>query len=224
MSKLDPLITKIQDLKTKISRSLRQILLKIPVLKKYVPSEATKAELAAKSGTSTTLAEVYREGFASTRLAVIFVFILFGCSLYFGGGLIRDRIKQHNKTKQLGVVEKDIAEKIKKERERVSTGASVVSIGHIATDTVKPDGSHAFINVDIWVVCDNPETARNIEETAIRTHSTIIDSFRILADQKVSPLTDQGRAQTRAEIIKAINSSLTHGKITDLNFYNLIIE
>jgi len=223
MSKLDGVKAKIQDLKGKITAAVRNILLKIPFLKKFAPTEASKAELVKKAN-AVGLGEVYREGNSGTRLLVIFVVFFFALFLFFGGQFVRGLLQGYGKSKYHRQMEKEYSEVVRKEVERVATAAAVISVGHIASDTVKPDGSRAFLNVDVWAVCDSPETAKVLEDTAIRTHSAIIDVIRALSEQKISPVTDEGRERLRQDIIKAINANLTHGKVTDIHFYNLIIE
>lgn len=219
-------MSKITELKAKINASLQVLFLKIPFLRKFAEKAKSKAEA---SGQAKTIAEpglgaVYREGSSSTRLAVVFVFIFFGAALYFGGKFVVGMAKRASQAKILEAGGSVVSGGIAKQIERVHDDAAVVSLGHLATDTIQPNGKHAYLNVDIWVVCDSPETAKFMEDTGLRVHDLIINVFRAQAEQKLSPITDEGRERTRAEIIKAINKSLEHGKIIDVNFYNLVIE
>lgn len=223
-------MSKLNEIKQKILALLEQIRAKIlalgerfPVLKKILPKFFAAKPQGPKED-SVSLKLVYKEGSTSTRLVVVFVFIFLASFVYFGSVLSIGLYHKYSKAKVFHESKDEFAEKLAKERDRVRKDAAVISIGHISTDAVTPSGQSAFLNVDIYAICDGPETGRFLEDNGLRAHSKIIEIYRHMLNEKMSPISEAGREYARTEIIKALNQELEHGKVLQIDFFNLVVE
>lgn len=214
-------MSKVGEIKTKIQAALAPLLAKLGIKK----SDAADSS-ASRPSTPPKIIQVYREGSTGTRLLLWILLLLFSVSVYSAVNaiyLLKKRAGSISAAMKRGTEKYDKMENFLKEQAETKHDiASTVSLDKIRVNSVSPDGRKGFISVTIWVKCDSPKTAKYVENAYAKFHDAIVTKIQEIPESEVT--TEPGKQKLQRQMLEAMNSVLSEGKIHEIYFYNLIFD
>ena len=186
--------------------------------------EETKEEIP-PSGPIGLLSASYREGSTATRFQIVIILALICSGSYwmYQSSMLFIKHKSlftENHTKNHGFDR--MTEMIKRESQNRRDINRTVSIDKIKFNARRKDGTLGFISISMWVVCDTPKTAMNVEYIYPKLHDALIIHIQEIKESEVT--SDDGKIDLQKRMIVAMNTAMDYGKIEKVFFYDMVFE
>lgn len=215
-------MSKIADIKAKVQTLL------FPLRKKlgWNNSEPSSNSTSRPAGIIGKTIAVYKSGSTGTRL-LLWVLLLFATVTVYSSlqvlRLLRERSHELQEVLTQHTPEFNKLEAMLKEKSEVKHDiASTVSLDKIRINSVGADGAKGFISISLWVKCDSPKTAKIVESTYPKFHDAIVTQIQEIQEAEIT--TEVGKKRLQEEMLQAMNSVLSGGKILEVFFYNFVFD
>lgn len=211
-------MSKISELKSKLSEKVK------PLKERFFPKKAQKA---VSNGPLKRLLLAYSEGSTWDRVLVLavclfFIFGVYSLTKATTNLLKRDLLISKMFDKKRTDPASAIFTAMQKEADFKKSIGSTVSLNQIKINYNKDNGKSGFISISLWVKCDSPSTAERVENGYPLLHDAIISKIQTVNENEIT--TESGKKKIQEQMLLAMNSVLTRGKIERVYFHNMVFE
>lgn len=172
-----------------------------------------------------SIVETYKSGDTRTRMQVLLVVALFAGFIYgstqFVSLLLTHDIFSSGEKK----VDEDhqrVAEYLKQKVKDRESKQSMVSLGKMKLNAPRRTGEKGFLQVNLFVVCDTPETASFVETN----YPLLLDalSTKLVGLQYERLITTEGKENLKRRMLTIMNRALDKGEIREVYFQNIVLN
>ena len=226
MSKLTVLKEKLAGLQAKLSEKADKIAFFRKWREKKAAAPAPAGAQTPGDTDSASLGAIYREGSTLTRAQVILFFVFIVISVVSAGSLAKKVLVKLKTSGEHEKIKAEYTQGFAEVQRKHLEKAEMIALGQFTANAwVGPPKGEGMMSVDLWIRVSDPKAAAAVNGRTAVFHDKAMDALDSLFREKVSLLTEPGKARAREKLKEALGQSLPHGTaVEEVFIQNLVVQ
>lgn len=223
MSKLNALKEKLAALRAKVAEKAD----KIAFFRKWREKRAAAAGGQGQApSNATSIGSIYREGSTLTRAQVILFFVFLVISVVSAGSLAKKVLVKLKTSGEHEKIKAEYSQGFAEVQRKHLEKAEMIALGQFTANAwVGPPKGEAMMSVDLWIRVSDPKAAAAVNGRTAVFHDKALDALDVLFREKVSLLSEAGKARAREKLKEFLGQSLPEGtSVEEVYIQNLVVQ